>query len=351
MIAKVRPDEWHDMSWERVLLDVRTPGEFAKGHLPGARNLPLFTDEERAEVGTLYKQQSPDLAYLRGLEFAGQRMRWYVEEARRLAPGRRVVIHCWRGGERSASIAWLLEKAGFDLMQLEGGYKAMRRFYRQYLEWWDEPLITLGGYTGSGKTHILQALKAKGERIIDLEGIAQHKGSAFGGLGEAEQQLSTEQFENNLFAAVIAMSQRSGPIWIENESRTIGKVYLPDELWGKMQETTLVHLEIPLEKRVQNLVKDYADFPDQALIDSFARIHKRLGGQHVQTAIAAIKEQDYPSAAAIALRYYDKTYSYFLENWPTERKVILQPDSCEVADLADLLQEWRTAEWDQMITK
>ena len=156
----------------RTVIDVRTPAEFAQGHIPGAVNLPLFSNEERAIVGTIYKQQSPELAMLKGLEYAGAKMRWYVEEAQRLAKGKEIALHCWRGGKRSESIAWLLGQAGFDVMILKGGYKNYRNYIHTYLAEQQAPLLILGGYTGSGKTQILQELAREGEQVIDLEAIA-----------------------------------------------------------------------------------------------------------------------------------------------------------------------------------
>lgn len=299
--------DWRRPAEERVLLDVRTPAEFAGGHIPGAQNLPLFTDEERAEVGTLYKQTSPDDAFLRGLELAGPKLRWYVEEARRLAPAGKVILHCWRGGQRSGSMAWLLERAGFDVQILSGGYKAFRQYGRALIAGQEHPLVILGGYTGSGKTHILHALAEQGELVVDLEEIACHKGSSFGALGE-EAQPSTEQFENNLFAIWDALPPNDQLIWLENESRMIGTVYLPDELWQQMKRVPLLHLEIPLEWRVANLVDDYALYPLADLRVAFERIRKRLGGQHVKAAVEALEDKDFAKAARIALQYYDKAY-------------------------------------------
>ncbi|HMO38778.1 MAG TPA: tRNA 2-selenouridine(34) synthase MnmH [Saprospiraceae bacterium] len=296
---------------DRVLLDVRTPAEFAQGHIPGAVNLPLFSDEERAIVGTIYKQQNPELALLKGLELAGQKMRWYVEEARRLAGKRGIAIHCWRGGKRSESMGWLLGQAGFDVMILQGGYKNYRRFIHQYLAEVQAPFIILGGYTGSGKTEILHSLARAGEQILDLEALAHHKGSAFGALGKASQP-TVEQFENELFEAYLHLD-KSHRIWIEDESKSIGRVYIPAGFWQQMVRAPHIKLEIPLQERIQHLVNIYATFPREKLIESFTKIKKRLGGQHLSAATEALERADYAEAARIALVYYDKTYAYGLQ--------------------------------------
>ena len=317
---------------ERTLFDVRTPAEFAKGHIPGALNLPLFSNEERAIVGTIYKQQSPELAILKGLEFAGKKMRWYVEEAQRLAAGKSVAVHCWRGGKRSESMGWLLGQAGFEVLTLQGGYKAYRRYAQDFLAKHNVPLIVLGGYTGSGKTEVLHALAEAGEQVLDLEALAHHKGSAFGALGEAEQP-SVEQFENDLFEAY-AKLDHTRRIWLEDESKAIGRVYLPNGFWHHMCQAPIIQLNIPLEARIQHLVEVYASFPQEKLIASFQRIKKRLGGQHLNAAIEALERQDFAEAAHIALVYYDKTYAHSLQRKSDVRVYPFQAAALEPGRIA-----------------
>lgn len=305
-------DYFDDPKWkDYALLDVRSPGEYAEGKLPDAHSLPLFSDEERAEVGTLYKQTSPDAALLTGLEIAGGKMRWLVEEARRLAPGNRVVVHCWRGGQRSESVAWLLERAGFEVVKLTGGYKAARRYIRNYLGQNHHQLRVLSGPTGSGKTPILLAMRELGANVIDMEGLANHKGSAFGALGEAPQP-SSEAFENQLFAEFLAVPEGE-VVWLEDESRHIGRVYMPDGFYERLCAAPVYALEQPLEWRVDHLVANYAKYPKEQLEDSFKRIQKKLGGQNLKDAIEAIAVDDFAAAARIALVYYDKAYRYYGE--------------------------------------
>ncbi|THH41523.1 tRNA 2-selenouridine(34) synthase MnmH [Neolewinella litorea] len=299
---------------DRVLLDVRSPGEYAEGHAPGAVSLPLFSDAERAEVGTLYKQENPDAALLRGLEIAGGKMRQLVERARVAAPEGRVAVQCWRGGQRSASVAWLLERAGMDVRQLEGGYKAYRAYVRRWLGEAHHPLRVLSGPTGSGKTHVLHALAAEGARIVDLEGLANHKGSSFGALGEAAQP-TTEAFENLLFEALRGIPVGE-TVWVEDESRMIGTVCQPDVFYDRLVSAPVTELVQPEEWRVNNLVRDYAGYPPDALAAAFTRLRKKLGGQRLQDALAALEGGDFETAARIALVYYDKAYAHYAARKP-----------------------------------
>lgn len=340
----IEPQDWFRLPSPPPLLDVRSPGEFTAGHWPGAESLPLFDNDERAEVGTLYKQQSPDAAFLRGLELAGQKMRWYVEEARRLAPNGTVAIHCWRGGQRSQSMGWLLAKSFPKVQVVSGGYKALRRSGREHMAQFSRPLLVLGGATGSGKTKVLHELQKKGEEIIDLEGLAVHKGSAFGGLG-LQGQPTVEQFENDLFHFLLQIDRAvQQPIWLEDESKSIGKVYIPKEFWDKMQQAPLVMLDVPLAWRIENLIKDYADQPVADLQESFERIRKRLGGQHVKAAVEALEQQDFEQAANIALRYYDKAYNWGLQKHKRQLTDTLRPSQNDPELIAQELLEWRKSQ-------
>ena len=294
----------------RVVLDVRSPGEYANGHIPGALSFPLFTDEERAAVGTAYKQKSKEVAMELGLEYVGPKMADFVRQAKKLAPHRQLAVHCWRGGQRSGSMAWLLRQAGFDVVTLEGGYKNYRRAVLDGFAAVKFPLLILGGRTGTGKTKILWALQSLGEQVLDLERLANHKGSAFGFIGEPPQP-KVEQFENDLSQALqkFDLSRR---IWVENESRSIGRIYVPDDFWAQMKAAPLLHLEIPQEARIQNLLDDYVLTDKDDLRAAFLKIEKKLGGQHLKTALEALDRDDFASAAGIALGYYDKTYQHGL---------------------------------------
>ena len=312
------------------ILDVRAPTEYAQGHIPGALSLPLFTDEERARIGTTYKQVNPDKAVLLGLDFFGPKMRAMVEQARKLAPGQEVRLHCWRGGMRSGAVQWLLELGGLKVNLLDKGYKDYRRWA---LAEFARPrqLRILGGSTGSGKTAVLQALAAQGESVLDLEGLAHHLGSSFGALGQLPQP-TQEQFENNLAAALAALPDDK-PIWVEDESRNIGSLALPGDFFAQMQAAPLLVLNVPRAARVQYLAADYGRHDAGELASAVLRLRKRLGGLVTKEALGAIAENDMPRMVELVLAYYDKTYGYGLEGRPATTVATATTDAATNAAL------------------
>jgi len=292
-----------------VVLDVRSPAEYALGHIPGALSLPLFTDAERAKVGTAYKQIGPEKAVEIGLEIVGPKLTFYVAEARRLAGDLPILMYCWRGGQRSASMAWLLDMAGLNVAVLQGGYKSWRGAIEEQFRFnWDFRVI--GGKTGSGKTDLLLALAAAGEQIIDLEALALHRGSSFGGM-EMDSQPSTEHFAN-LLGDQLLHCDKKNHLWVEDESRMIGTVHLPEQFYKQLRQAPLLVLDVPLKDRIKRLVLAYGQAPDHLLREAFERIRKKLGGQHLKAAFEALDHDDRAAAAAIALSYYDKAYTYDL---------------------------------------
>jgi tRNA 2-selenouridine synthase len=310
MLTLLEPDDFLEAAARFSVLDVRTPSEFAKGHIQGAFNLPLFSDEERAVVGTLYKKKGRSEAVLKGLELSGPKLASFVEQARELGGNKRVLVHCWRGGMRSSSMAWLLNTAGIKASVLQGGYKAYRARFRNLLQTEPWQFFVVGGPTGSGKTDVLQALSGQGEQVLDLEGIAHHKGSAFGALGQ-EKQPTTEQFENDLHA-VFNTFDPSRPVWVEGESINIGHVYVPEGLFALLQSAPLVMFELARELRIKRLVKEYGCFDNELLAASVLKIKKRMGGLQTQEALDALEHEDYERVADITLKYYDKGYAHSL---------------------------------------
>lgn len=326
-----------DESWH--LIDVRSPIEFKQGHIPGAFNLPLFSDQERHEIGSVYKKNGPKEAMLLGLQFVGPKLRYFVEEVSRLPKNRNLLLHCWRGGKRSKSMAWLLSNAGFEINLLNGGYKAYRQMQLDFYTRSQFKIIILGGRTGTAKTKILHALASYGEQIIDIEALAHHKGSAFGGIGEPEQE-SNEQFENNLFATISGLDLDRW-IWIENESRTIGRNYIPELFWKHIKSAALINVERDLVFRINHLITMYQKEDDTSLIESFEKIRKRLGHEATQNAIDFIKVHNYEAAARIALNYYDACYDYNLKINTSPKIIKLQFGEQDNEELAVALLNYK----------
>lgn len=342
-------EDFLKLSQQLPILDARSPAEYLYARVPGAFSLPLFTDEQRKIIGTAYKQQSRQIAVKLGLSFFSRRMEDMLADAEKIITFRnekstennRVLVHCWRGGMRSRSVAWLLDLYGYKVYTLKGGYKAFRnwalnQFERSYF------LKILGGYTGSGKTEVLRELKKRGATVIDLEKLANHKGSAFGGIGENPQP-SQEMFENllaiELFQAIYKIessttekSSEIKEIWLEDESRHIGSVGIPKTFWNNMRESNLYFLEIPFEERLQHIISTYGTFEKSKLIDSIVKIQKRLGGLETKNAINFLLENNVKDCFSILLRYYDKLYTNALHKRENIDR-LLNKISCKTVDI------------------
>jgi tRNA 2-selenouridine synthase len=291
--------------------DVRTPAEFTHGHIPGAVNLPLFSNDERVKVGTTYKQQGREAAILLGFDLTGTKWSGFIQQALQIAPHKTIALHCWRGGMRSAAMAWALDLYGFEVLTIRGGYKsfrhwALRQCQRNY------PLSVIGGMTGSGKTRVLTRLHASGEQTIDLEDLARHQGSTYGSLNHLIQP-TQEQFENNL-AIQLARMDPGRPVWIEDESQNIGKCLIPKSLWTQLRNATLFDLQVPEEDRVAALLAEYGDLDKDFLIGSTERIGRRLGPEQTKAAVAAIREGRMADFIRQVLIYYDKTYQKSIDS-------------------------------------
>lgn len=291
------------------VVDVRSPSEYESGHIPGAINIPLFNDREREIVGTKYKRSGRIPAIIEGLKLSASEMSSKLEQALKIASDGKILVHCWRGGMRSESMAWLFSLGDLDVEVLEGGYKSYRNHILDSLSE-KRKMIILGGMTGSSKTHILKYLKTIGEQVIDLEGLANHKGSAFGSLGQPAQP-STEYFGNLLYREWRTIDINR-PLWLEDESKNIGSVFLPDSFYANMQQTPIIVLMMDVKTRLPRLIDEYGKFPGEILKESISKISKRLGGDNTRQATEAVESGDLRRAIEIALGYYDKAYMYGL---------------------------------------
>jgi tRNA 2-selenouridine synthase len=314
-IQKLSMEQFLACRQEMPVLDVRSPGEYGHAHIPFAYSTPLFTDEERKVVGTLYKQQGKQKAIKAGLSYFGTKMTDLVEQAEAIIKkqgysANKLIVHCWRGGMRSAGVAWLLDLYGFEVFILTGGYKNFRRRVLSEFEK-DKPIHILGGYTGSAKTDILQAMGRKGEHIIDLEGIASHKGSAFGALGQ-DPQPTQEMFENLLALQLMTVPETG--TWMEDESQRIGRLNIPHALWATMRNKPVYFVDIPKDLRLAYITENYGRHHVADLIAATERIQKRLGGLEAKNTIENLQKGNIIGAFGILLAYYDKLYLKGLHN-------------------------------------
>ena len=305
-------------------------------------NIPLFNDSQRAEVGTVYKKEGNLKAVIRGIELAAPEMSDKLRSAIALAPEKSILTYCWRGGMRSEAMAWLFSMGGLTPLLLEGGYKAYRNHILTDLGR-RRNFIILGGLTGSGKTHILKYMMSSGTQVTDLEALASHKGSAFGALGQ-QPQPSSEHFANLLYSDLNGKKVED-PIWLEDESRNIGTVFMPDNFYNMMQSAPVIALMMSIETRIPRLLREYASFPPEQIIASVMKISKRLGGDRTREALEAIRNGDFATAIRITLAYYDKSYNYSLSK-PQDRQVIyIETDTDEVAvNTAKVLEAARSLE-------
>ena len=327
MIKPISINDFISLSEPIPLIDVRTPAEFEQGKIPGAFNLPIFTNEERVLVGTTYKQVGREQAILLGFDLTGNKWSLFIKEALEISPAKKIAVHCWRGGMRSGAMAWALDLYGFEVYLIEGGYKSYRRWSAAQFE---KPyqLIIVGGMTGSGKTRLLHQLQSMNEQVIDLEDLAQHQGSSYGTMNKMVQP-TQEQFENN-FAFRLNQLDRDYRIWVEDESLTIGKRCIPNPFWYQMRNSLLFNLNVPHEHRVELLATEYGVLAKTFLIECTERIWKRLGPEQTKNAILAIEDDRMPDFIRIVLVYYDKTYKTGLNKRNKENVITIDIESKDV---------------------
>lgn len=306
------------------LVDVRTPAEFDQGHWPGAVNIPLFTNEQRHDVGLTYKQKGRHAAIQLGLTLSGPRLGELSESLTQTAGGvaHPLRLYCWRGGMRSNSMAWLADLSDHPVCVLDGGYKRYRHWVLQTFEahW---PLKVLGGRTGTGKTDLLLELESQNVAVVDLEGLAHHRGSSFGNLG-MPQQPSSEHYENRLAETLEGHARRkASEIWLEAESALVGRCRIPRALFQQMQLAPVLEIRRSDQERIRRLVDVYAVHEPTALREATERIRRRLGPQRTREALEAIDQQRWGDACKAMLDYYDGCYDRELERNPASSTIDL----------------------------
>jgi tRNA 2-selenouridine synthase len=338
------------------IIDVRSPSEFAEDHVPGAVNLPVLSDAERAEVGTLYVQDDPFRARRRGAALVSRNIALHLEGA--LAgrePGWRPLVYCWRGGQRSDAMATVLSRVGWRASVLRGGYKTYRRSVVRAL--YDSPpvtgLVMLGGPTGVGKTELLGHLARRGVQVLDLEDLAGHRGSLLGAL-PARVQPSQKMFESRLMAALAALDP-SRPLLVEAEASRIGDLTLPPVLWAAMRQAPVIEVRAPMEDRVARLVRSYgADAHQRSIIaDALGRLPRHISRADVEQWRVLLERGELARLAqALVETHYDSAYGRSLSRHGgrTLGVLDLKPGQCfdraaeDVEALLDSSSSHRSAE-------
>lgn len=302
----------HGLTAFDTVIDVRSPAEFAEDHVPGAINAPVLNDAERAMVGTLHKQEGAFVAKRRGAALVARNIARHLEQVFADKPRTwRPLVYCWRGGQRSAAMVHVLARVGWPARQLDGGYRAYRRHVvsqlgtlPQRFRWY-----VIAGTTGSGKSRLLQQIRAVGGQALDLEELACHRGSVLGGLPTSAQP-SQKMFESLLWQSLRSLDE-SRPVFVESESRKVGEVRVPDDLLAAMRAADCLRLELPLEERVKLLREDYAHFEQapEALIEQLAcltSLHGRVRiAEWTELALAA----DWVTLVRrLLIEHYDPAY-------------------------------------------
>ena len=297
-----------------LLVDARSPAEYAEGTIPGAINIPIFDDAERARVGTLYKEAGKTKAKRLGVELVAPKIPGLIDQVEAAMAGKKtpVLVFCWRGGMRSFALATFFDLAGIPTMQIEGGHKAFRAVVRDFFaqgEW--GRLLVLRGLTGVGKTRLLKMLQTMGYPVVDLEGIANHRGSAFGNLGLAPQPSQT-YFEALLWDEMRRIPP-DGYALAEGESKHIGRLILPARVYAALQVETSLWIEAPIETRVRITLDDYParDELKEAFLRPLALIRPRLGGENHDRLLGYLEAGRWDDLAReLMLLYYDPLYRH-----------------------------------------
>lgn len=291
------------------IIDVRSEKEFTKAHILNAINVPLLNNSEREAIGIKYRHNGKKAAIELGYKLVSPRFPEIKEQLLAASINNKIIIHCWRGGKRSEISCDLAQELGLDLCYIEGGYRSYRHCCHN-LFCAEQKLCTISGKTGCGKTELLYLLKEKGYQIIDLEGLANHKGSSFGGLGKTAQP-TQEMFENTL-AMEWKKLDPCKVTFIENESRMIGRIYIPENIFLQIKKAEILSVELPISIREERIFSEYAHFATEDLIVCASKLKKRLGGLRLQKITTSLEEKN-TIWINILLDYYDTCYLHHRE--------------------------------------
>jgi len=295
-----------------VFIDVRSPLEFSRGHIPGAYNIPLFSDEVRAIVGKIYVRDGKDPAMHSALKYVGPKLIELVDQAKEIyaaSGSKRLCVYCARGGMRSGSVVWLFNMFQLPVVRLSFGYKGYRNWVLEQFNK-KRSIKLLGGKTGVGKTEWLQKLKLR-EQVVDLEALAKHKGSAFG--GDKRVQATQQQFEND-FAWQWAQLDSSKQVWLEDESRKIGSVMVPECIWKQMKLAPVYIVKVSREDRIKRIMKEYGELDEDFLLIALESIKEHLGYLRYKIVKDFIVSSQIAEAIVVLLEYYDKKYDHGMDD-------------------------------------
>ena len=303
-----------------VFIDVRSEKEFDEDTIPGAINLPILNNKEREYVGYLYKQINVDKAKDIGLEYASSKLTLFYKKIKEIkSENKEVALFCYRGGMRSNSIANVMDTMGLDVFLIEGGYKAYRKYVIESLDSYADKFkfIVLHGYTGVGKTKILKKLEKMNESVLDLEGLARNSGSVFGEIGYENKKISQKKFESELLDSFKKLTQEY--VFIESESKRIGKVILPNFLYDNMQHGIHILIKTSINNRTKNIIDDYINNTshniDEKIIEAIMKLKKRLGADVVNELVGKVRLKQYEYVAEkLMIDYYDSLYQYSIDN-------------------------------------
>ncbi len=299
---------------KKILVDIRSPQEFEEFHIPGAVNVPLFDNEEKRLIGYVYRNRGVEKAKELGEEIAKRKLEEFYRTFKELKEKyENVIVYCWRGGMRSQGMCEAMSRMGIDLFRLRGGYRAYRQFILKDMERIMENIkfLVLTGKTGVGKTKVLRELKRKGYPVLDLEDLAKDRGSVFGSVG-IRSQVSQKMFDSLLYEELRSIGE--GLVFVEDESRRIGNLYIPDPVWEKKNEGIYIEVKASLERRVENILEDYTSEEgwEEEALEAVKKIRKYLGPQRFEYLMEKFEEKDYREIVRFLIEeYYDKKYRQF----------------------------------------
>lgn len=313
-----------------TMIDVRSPKEFAEFTIPGSINIPIFTDDERAEVGTIYKQVGPKAAKERGLEIFSAKLPEFIKSFNSIQTSK--TVFCWRGGMRSKTAATVLDLMGNHAFRLSGGIRSYRQWVVQTLADYNitSKAYVLNGNTGSGKTILLEKLEASGYPVLDLEGMASHRGSIFGQIGLKPS--NQKNFESHLVEKLLTY-QDAPFLFMEGESKRIGKVTIPDFLYNHKENGMQIFINLPIEERVKNILEDYQPWnTPEKFMEAFQLIKKRIHTPIAKEIEDHLIAEEYSTTVQLLLHYYyDPRYEHAAEGYPDDKKVVIQAQTVDEA--------------------